>query len=46
MVDSECDPSTHQSSMKILQARLADAPAWNDPKASGMIRLLKASRGK
>jgi len=43
---SDAELIAYQSSMKNLQAQLADAAARNDPKANEMIRLLKASRGK
>ena len=43
---SDADRSTYQSSMRNLQAQLADAAARNDPKADEMIQLLKAARRK
>ena len=43
---SDAERNAYQSSMRNLQAQLADAAARNDPKANEMIQLLKAARGK
>ena len=43
---SDANRSAYQSSMRNLQAQLADAAARNDPKANEMIQLLKAARVK
>ena len=43
---SDADRAKYQTSMRNLQAQLADAAARNDPKANEMIQLLKAARGK
>jgi len=43
---SDADRAAYQTSMRNLQAQLADAVARNDPKANEMIQLLKAARGK
>jgi hypothetical protein len=43
---SDAQRTAYQSSMRNLQAQLADAAARNDPKANEMIQLLKAARGK
>lgn len=43
---SDADRAAYQSSMRNLQAQLAEAAARNDPKANEMIQLLKSSRGK
>jgi len=43
---SDAERNAYQSSMRTLQAQLADAAARNDPKANEMIQLLKAARGK
>jgi len=43
---TDAERSAYQSSMRNLQAQLADAAARNDPKADEMIQLLKAARGK
>jgi hypothetical protein len=43
---SDADRAAYQSSMRNLQAQLADAAARNDPKANEMIQLLKASHSK
>ena len=43
---SDAERNAYQSSMRNLQAQLAEAAARNDPKANEMIQLLKAARGK
>lgn len=43
---SDAERVAYLSSMRSLQAQLAEAAARNDPKANEMIQLLKASRGK
>jgi len=43
---SDAERAAYQSSMRNLQAQLADAAARNDPKADEMIQLLKAARRK
>lgn len=43
---SDAQRAAYQSSMRNLQAQLAEAAARNDPKANEMIQLLKATRPK
>jgi len=43
---SESERAAYQGSMRDLQVQLAEAAARNDPKATEMIQLLKASRAK
>ena len=43
---TDADRAAYQSSMRNLQAQLADAAARNDPKADEMIQLLKAAHRK
>ena len=43
---SDGERAAYQSSMRNLQAQLAEAAARNDPKANEMIQLLRASRRK
>jgi len=43
---SDAERAAYQTSMRNLQAQLADAAARNDPKADEMIQLLKAAHRK
>jgi hypothetical protein len=43
---SDAERAAYQTSMRNLQAQLADAAARNDPTPNELIQLLKAARGK